>query len=111
MASSGTTRRTKRRLRLGPYVIPAGTLLLVPFDAVHHFRGNWEQPDDFIPVRMCPALHIVFARAWPCSQQLGFRIWSGGMNVLTVHRVSGLAPLAKPMPALIAATGHCGREL
>ena len=57
VASSGTTPRTKRRLRLGPYVIPAGTLLLMPFDAVHHFRGNWEQPDDFIPVRPCPLLH------------------------------------------------------
>lgn len=51
VASSGTTRFSRRPMRLGKYVIPAGTVLLVPFDAVHHFRGNWEDPDTFDPVR------------------------------------------------------------
>lgn len=55
VASSGTTRFAKRALQLGPYAIPAGTMLLVPFDAVHHFKGNWEDPDAFIPVRSCPS--------------------------------------------------------
>jgi cytochrome P450 len=52
VASTGTTRYAKRDMLLGGHYVPAGTLLLVPFDAVHHFEANWPQhPDDFIPVR------------------------------------------------------------
>lgn len=51
VASTGTTRHTKRPLTLGGYTIPAGALLLVPFDPVH--RCNFERPDDFWPVRTC----------------------------------------------------------
>lgn len=56
VASTGTTRKAKQALRLGGYAIPAGTLLLVPFDPVH--RCNFERPDDFWPVRLTsmPAL-------------------------------------------------------
>ena len=51
VASSGVTRLTRRRMRLGAHAVPAGTIVMVPFDAVHHFRGNWDDPDAFDPVR------------------------------------------------------------
>jgi len=38
-------------MRIGGYLVPKGTILNVPFDAVHHFPGNWPQDTDaFIPV-------------------------------------------------------------
>ena len=49
-ASTGVTRVAKRDLRLGGHLIPRGSTLLVPFDAVHHYAGNWADPDAFIPV-------------------------------------------------------------
>lgn len=52
VASTGTTRYTKRDMRLGGHLVPKGTLLDVPFDAVHHFPGNWADPDAFTPVRI-----------------------------------------------------------
>jgi cytochrome P450 len=51
VASTGVTRRSKQPLRLGGYDVPAGAILMVPFDAVH--RCNFERPDDFWPVRAC----------------------------------------------------------
>ena len=52
VASTGTTRYAKRDMWLGGYYVPKGSLLNVPFDAVHHFPGNWPQDTDaFIPVR------------------------------------------------------------
>jgi len=53
VASTGVTRRSKQPLRLGGYDVPAGAILMVPFDAVH--RCNFERPDDFWPVRACGA--------------------------------------------------------
>jgi fatty acid synthase len=41
VASSGTTRRVKRDLTIGGYLIPAGATILCPFDAVHKLPGNW----------------------------------------------------------------------
>ncbi len=57
VASTGTTRHTKRPLTLGGHLIPAGALLLVPFDPVH--RCNFERPDDFWPV--CASVLCWFA--------------------------------------------------
>ncbi len=54
VASTGVTRIAKRDMQLGRYLVPAGTTIIVPFDAVHHFQGNWAQPDDFLPVRALP---------------------------------------------------------
>ena len=51
VASTGVTRYAKRDMRLGGHYIPKGTTLLVPFDAVHHFHGNWADADAFVPVR------------------------------------------------------------
>ena len=50
VAATGTTRRARRNMRLSGYHVPKGTLLLVPFDAVHHHPDNWADPDAFIPV-------------------------------------------------------------
>lgn len=52
VASTGTTRLTKRDLQLGKYKIPRGTMCLCPFDAIHHNPLNWEDHDQFKPV--CP---------------------------------------------------------
>ena len=57
VASTGTTRISKRDLRFGPHTIPAGTLIICPFDAIHHNKANWDDPDTFKPVRMCSGLH------------------------------------------------------
>lgn len=58
VASTGVTRKTKRALQLGEYTLPAGSLVVTPFFAAHHWEGNWpEQPDVFNPVRFphrCP---------------------------------------------------------
>ena len=51
VASTGTSRYTKRGMRLGGHFIPRGSLVLVPFDAMHHHPDVWEDPDAFIPVR------------------------------------------------------------
>ena len=50
VAAIGVTRRTRREMCLGGYHIPKGTLVVVPFDAVHHHPDNWADPDAFIPV-------------------------------------------------------------
>ena len=50
VASTGVSRLTKRNMKLGKYHIPAGTLILCPFDAVHHNELNWEDADSFKPV-------------------------------------------------------------
>ncbi len=50
VASMGTSRITKRDMVVDGYFIPARSVLLAPFDAVHRHPMNWEDPDDFIPV-------------------------------------------------------------
>ena len=51
VASTGTTRRTERELSLLGYKIPAGTLMLCPFDPAHRWEGNWpDRPEEFVPV-------------------------------------------------------------
>ena len=51
VASTGVTRRTEQELRLLGYTIPAGTIVLSPFDPAHRWEGNWpDRPDDFVPV-------------------------------------------------------------
>lgn len=52
VASTGTSRLTKRNMQLAGFHIPAGTLILCPFDAVHHNELNWEEADTFKPVRL-----------------------------------------------------------
>jgi cytochrome P450 len=56
VASSGTTRRVKRDLTIGGYLIPAGATVLCPFDAVHKLPGNWgPDADAFNPDRWAEA--------------------------------------------------------
>ena len=50
VASTGSTRVSKRDLCFDGYTIPAGTLIMCPFDAVHHNPRNWDDPDLFKPV-------------------------------------------------------------
>ncbi|CAL5223031.1 g5486 [Coccomyxa viridis] len=51
VAATGVTRYTKRAMKLGGCYLPAGTMIAVPFYAVHHNPNNWEDPDAFIPER------------------------------------------------------------
>ena len=56
VASSGTTRRVKRDLMLNGYLIPAGSTILCPFDAVHKLASNWgPDADAFNPDRWAEA--------------------------------------------------------
>ncbi|BDA50154.1 Cytochrome P450 3A13 [Coccomyxa sp. Obi] len=70
VASSGTTRRARRDMDLGGYLVPKGSLLLVPFDAVHHFPGNWPQdPDAFIPERWAvPSAELASSKGIPIPE-------------------------------------------
>lgn len=51
VASTGSTRITQRDLHIGGFTIPANTFVVCPFDAVHHFPGNWKDADRFKPER------------------------------------------------------------
>lgn len=56
VASSGTTRKVKRDLVVGGYLVPRGSIVLCPFDAVHHLPQNWpDAPDKFMPERWAAA--------------------------------------------------------
>jgi len=56
VASSGTTRRVKRDLVVGGHLVPAGSVVLAPFDAVHHLPQHWpDNPDEFRPERWADA--------------------------------------------------------
>lgn len=48
------TRTALRDFRLGEYLIPAGTVLIVPIYAVHHHGSIWPDPDMFDPGRFSP---------------------------------------------------------
>ena len=52
VASSGTTRRVARDLVIRGHLVPRGSVVLCPFDAVHHLASNWG-PDaaEFRPER------------------------------------------------------------
>ncbi len=41
VASSGTTRRVARDLVIRGHLVPKGTVVLCPFDSVHHLESNW----------------------------------------------------------------------
>jgi len=41
VASSGTTRRVARDLVIRGYLVPKGSVVLCPFDSVHHLESNW----------------------------------------------------------------------
>lgn len=41
VASSGTTRRVARDLVVRGYLVPKGSVVLCPFDSVHHLESNW----------------------------------------------------------------------
>ncbi|CAL8465333.1 g4868 [Coccomyxa elongata] len=52
VASTGTSRVTKTDMVIGGHLIPGNSFIVVPFDAVHHWAGNWpDQPHAFIPER------------------------------------------------------------
>lgn len=48
------TRTALRDFQLGDYLIPAGTVLIVPIYAVHHHASLWSDPEVFNPDRFSP---------------------------------------------------------
>jgi cytochrome P450 len=48
------TRTALQDFQLGEYLIPAGTVLIVPIYAVHHHASLWEDPEVFNPDRFSP---------------------------------------------------------
>jgi hypothetical protein len=51
VVSSGTIRITHKPMQLGPYSLPAGQPVLIPFFAIHRSPRLWEDPDAFKPER------------------------------------------------------------
>jgi cytochrome P450 len=50
------TRTALKEFQLGDYLIPAGTVLIVPIYAVHHHASLWLEPQVFNPDRFIPDL-------------------------------------------------------
>jgi cytochrome P450 len=48
------TRTALQDFQLGEYLIPAGTVLIVPIFAVHHHASLWSNPEVFNPDRFSP---------------------------------------------------------
>ncbi|MBW6425956.1 cytochrome P450 [Rhizobium sp. XQZ8] len=48
------TRTALQDFRLGEYLIPAGTVLIIPIYAVHHHASLWSDPEIFNPDRFDP---------------------------------------------------------
>ena len=48
------TRTALQDFQLGEYLIPAGTVLIVPIYAVHHHASLWSDPEVFKPDRFSP---------------------------------------------------------
>lgn len=48
------TRTALQDFQLGEYLIPAGTVLIVPIYAVHHHKSLWSDPEVFNPDRFAP---------------------------------------------------------
>jgi hypothetical protein len=51
VVSSGTIRITHKPMQLGPYSLPAGQPVLIPFFSIHRSPRLWEDPDAFKPER------------------------------------------------------------
>jgi cytochrome P450 len=44
-------RATERPVRVGPYMVPAGTIVATPLFAIHNTIHNWDAPHEFRPER------------------------------------------------------------
>jgi hypothetical protein len=83
--ADGTNRTTTSDTRLGPYLIPRGTMVWVPLKGLFNSPHNWPDPDTYKPVRSytllyckapCPSL------LYPCGDwesmpraQMSFSSW------------------------------------
>jgi cytochrome P450 len=61
------TRRTRHPIRIGPWQVPAGTLLLLPTHTLHHDPRWFAEPEAFRPERFAPQ-----ADAFPRGAHLPF---------------------------------------
>jgi hypothetical protein len=55
VVSSGTIRITHKPMQLGPYSLPAGQPVLIPFFSIHRSLRLWDDPDAFKPERWLAA--------------------------------------------------------
>ena len=53
--ADGTNRTTVRDTRLGPHLIPKGTMVWAPLKATFNSPHLWDHPDQYIPVRAHPS--------------------------------------------------------
>jgi hypothetical protein len=69
----GPTRIVKKRMQLGPYVLPKGTVVWAMLTAMHKSPRVWDDPESFIPVNpqtLFPLCHLSHA------------FWVAGINTL-----------------------------
>lgn len=55
--ADGTNRTTTSDSRLGPYLIPRGTMVWVPLKGLFNSPHNWPDPDTYKPVRSSTLLY------------------------------------------------------
>jgi cytochrome P450 len=44
-------RVAEKTVKVGPYTVPAGTIVATPLFAIHNTKHNWEAPEEFRPER------------------------------------------------------------
>ena len=52
--ADGTNRTTASDVRLGPHLIPKGTMVWVPLKGLFNSPHNWADPEQYNPVRAYP---------------------------------------------------------
>ncbi|WIA28825.1 hypothetical protein OEZ86_011354 [Tetradesmus obliquus] len=68
VVSSGTIRITHKPMRLGPYSLPAGQPVLIPFFSIHRSPRLWQDPDEFRPERWLAGEEAAAAAAAAAGQ-------------------------------------------
>ena len=99
------TRTVLKDFQLGEYLIPEGTVLIVPIYAVHHHAALWSDPELFDPDRFSPenserGTVMPICRLAPdrvCASAMLLRSWKPSPSWLCCSRRFALPPL-EPQP-------------
>ena len=57
--TGGTNRTTSKPIKLGSLIVPAGTMVWIPFSALFNSPHNWEAPEKYDPVRFKLPAHLL----------------------------------------------------
>lgn len=79
VAASGTARQTEQDMVMNGYIIPAGTVLVVPLYPLLNSPHVWECPEEFRPVRLTPLTPSMISwrarasplKSWCCWHVIG----------------------------------------